>query len=352
MSLPVRRVVISDSQWKRLQEDVWSDNFVKATLITGSGRREAIRIRYRGNHTRKYNKKSYEIAQGYKTLHLNSEYDDPSMIRNALSFTFLRWIGLSCPAVRHIRLELNGQDLGVYLEIEGVNRRFFNRRGIPFSLLVYAVSDDANFGLNGYDSSRRKSSLFNGYEHIIGTTTERKRLVEFIRNINTLRGQQLVKYLAARLDVDNYLRWLAGAVFTSNYDGFEQNYALYKHKTKLKYRMLPWDYEGTWGRNCYGRKTASDMVKATGYNELTRILLSIKPFREKYKQILQETLQSAFTASKIMPEVYRMHQAIAPYIREDKMRNWSYSVFEDEPDVIETYIKERRSFLKQALQSM
>lgn len=334
-----------------MQDDVWSDSFVSASLSTGNGRRESIRIRFRGNHTRKYNKKSYEITNGSRTLHLNAEYDDPSMIRNALSFKFLRSLGLTCPETRHVILELNGETHGVYLEIEGVNRHFFNRRGIPYSLLLYAVNDDANFGLTGYHRSRRKSSLINGYEHIYGLSKERAAFTSFVRNINTLRGQQLLTYITKNLDVDNYLRWLAGAVFTSNYDGFEQNYAIYKHKTRQKYRMIPWDYEGTWGRNCYGRQTASDMVKVTGYNELTSIMFSFRTFRDKYKRILSEGLQKTFTTGKIMPEVYRMHNAIDAHYREDPKRNWSYSIFRGEPQVIQTYIEERRAVIKKTLQS-
>lgn len=48
------------------------------------------------------------------------------------------------------------------------------------------------------------------------------------------------------MDADKYLRWLAGIVFTSNYDGFVHNYALYRnHETGL-FEVIPWDYDATW----------------------------------------------------------------------------------------------------------
>ena len=80
-----------------------------------------------------------------------------------------------------------------------------------------------------------------------------QRLVRFVPNINRLPGQPLRTYMAKRLDISVYLKWLAGAVLTGNYDGFDQNYALYEHTSTGKYRIIPWDYEGTWGRNCYGK---------------------------------------------------------------------------------------------------
>jgi spore coat protein H len=284
-----------------------------------------------------------------KTVHLNAEYDDPSMIRNALSFRFFEWIGVPSPKTSHCLLRLNGRNMGVYLEIEAVNKRFFKRRNISVQALMYAVNDKANFGRLDPDTHSVKKSMFAGYELIIGGDLERRRLNTFITRINSLPANKLEPYLYSRLDVNNYLHWLAGAVFTGNYDGFDQNYAIYRHKVKGMYRMIPWDYEGTWGRNCYGNTCGSDLVRVRGYNQLSRKLLSIPKANSRYQDILAIHLDSTFTLRKLEPVIEEMVERIAPYVYKDKERKWSYSLFRNEPRFIRTYIQERRNIISDAI---
>lgn len=352
MELPTRHFAVRDQQMKELQKDVWSDEFVKATYVNDKGKQEQIYLRYRGGHTRDYPKKSYEIVRRGKTVHFNAEYDDPSMIRNALSFRFFRMIGVPSPRTRHCLLYLNDELLGPYLEIEAVDKHFFNRRGIPVQSLVYASNDDANFSLISPETNRRKQSLFDGYRLKIGNSATRQRIVSFVRNLNGLGKKDLYTYLNRNLDINNYLHWLAGAVLTGNYDGFDQNYALYRHRTRNVLRIIPWDYEGTWGRNCYGKICRSDLVAVTGHNKLTKALLNYSTIRKKYKGILEDILEDTFTTSRLEPIVYKLHDSVAPHISRDTMRKWSYSVFNGEPDVIMNYIRERRDIVYRELKNM
>ena len=86
--------------------------------------------------------------------------------------------------------------------------------------------------------------------------------------------RKLVKYL----DIDKYLRWLAGVVCTQNFDGFIHNYALYRNSETNLFEITPWDYDGTWGRDLHGRKLDHDFVPISGYNTLTGRLLHIYPY--------------------------------------------------------------------------
>ncbi|MCZ8519042.1 MULTISPECIES: CotH kinase family protein [Paenibacillus] len=352
--LPVRHLMVGEEQMKRLEKDVWSDKFVSCQLAGSRGRANA-KVRYRGGHTRSYSKRSYEVVCGGKTYHYNAEFDDPSLIRNALSFQFFEWIGVPSPKTRHVQLLLNGRSLGVYLELEGVEKPFFRKRGIAVESLFYAVNDHANFGLTAAGSSRRKTSLFDGYQQMIGTGADRRRLVLFVRRLNgkgASASKELHGYLTRRLDIDNYLRWLAGAVLTGNYDGFDQNYAVYRHKPTGKYRIIPWDYEGTWGRNCYGKACGSDLVRIKGYNRLTGRLMQYGSVRRQYKALLQRLLRTSFTEQRILPVVKSMHESIRPYVYRDTERKWTFSTFEGEPEFIRHYIEERRRLIAEGLREL
>lgn len=341
--LPVRRIIVEPYLWNRLHQDPWNRMSIPVRIMLQNHTVDA-RMRIRGGHTRSYPKKSYEISiEGGHTFHWNTEYDDPSLMRNALSFYFFNLIGLPAPRTTHCRLSVNGSSLGVYLEIEAVNPAFFRARRIGQRSIVYAVNDNAHFGLLDTDSQAAKSSLFSGYEKVAGDKSTSVRLVRFIRDINRLKGAALRRRIAAKLETGVYLRWLAGAVLTGNYDGFEQNYALYEHKQSGKYRIIPWDYEGTWGRNCYGKPCESDLVSIRGYNALTKKLLGFPIYRNAYKKLLIKLLRTAFRESTLMPVVHRMHRRIADDIRADSTRKHHYGVFQSEPEFIRNYIRERRS---------
>jgi spore coat protein H len=351
--LPTVRIIVREGEWNRLQRDVWSADFVDASMVRGN-RIEPIGMRFRGGHTREYEKKSFEIKHQEMTIHLNAEFDDPSMIRNALSFQFFDWIRVPSPKADHCVVYLNHQRLGVYLRIEGVDRAFFERRGIQMRSLFYAGNDDANFGLLSPESGKLKKSLFQGYELIVGDERSRTRLEKFILSLNTLSGRQLFQFLQNHLDIDEYFRWLAGAVCTGNYDGFNQNYALYESGSTNNccYRIVPWDYEGTWGRNCFGEVCHPETVRLTGYNTLSRKLLSYKRLRQRYREILDDVLTNAFTTERCERAVKQLIARVRPDFTLDRLRKYSIEEFDQEPEFISTYVRKRRRYILQEMKRL
>jgi spore coat protein H len=222
-------------------------------------------------------------------------------------------------------------------------------RKIRYRSIIYAANDSAHFGLNSPESGKRKRSLFEGYELVVGGAAAKERLTAFIRDLNRLRGAALKRMLARRLDIDHYLKWLAGAVLTGNDDGFEQNYALYEHLPSGKYRILPWDYEGTWGRNCYGEISPADQVRITGYNTLTDKLLAFREYRERYFRLLRRLMGGAFTERRLMPVVRRMTGNIAASVQADDTRKYDYGEFLGESRIIRHYIRQRRAYVLREL---
>ncbi|MBW5445059.1 spore coat protein CotH [Cohnella sp. CFH 77786] len=351
MALPVRTLKLSESADRELERNLWTDRYVTCAMRV-NGQTERTMVRYRGGHTREYPKRSYDVVLGGETYHYNAEFDDPSMIRNALSFAFFPMLGVPAPRCRHVLLYRNGDPQGVYLEIESVGKRFFRRRGIGALSLFYAVNNNANFGLYRHNSESPKSSLLSGYEYRFGGEEERKRFASFIRSVNNTDERLPAAGLSRSLDVDNYLRWLAGAVLTGNYDGFEQNYAVYRHSRTGKYRIIPWDYEGTWGRNCYGQIQDDDLVPIRGYNELTRRLLDYRPYRRMYRDILIQALKGPFTERKIMPIANKMLSELSPHVRQDVLSRWSYSEFLGEAELIRRHIRVRREIVTRELDGL
>ena len=350
MTLPVYHIHVSAKEYQRLTSNIWSEVFSNGTMRM-DGKQFPIRIRYRGGHTRAYAKKSFEIRTPSRTFHFNAEYDDPSLLRNALSFRFFESIGVPAPSTRHCVLYLNDQLAGVYVRIQGVKSSFFRQRKMPVRSIFYAVNDQANFAVSP-GSTDARANILSGYSLIRGDAGDQKRLGQFIQQLNAKSRMDLFHFLQSRVDITNYLRWLSGAVLTGNYDGFHQNYTWYEKARSRKYGILPWDYEGTWGRNCYGTKVNPNLVRIQGYNKLTGRLLAFRVFRERYKKLMQQHLENAFTEKRVMPLVYQLHDEIREDVENDPFKKWSMNVFRDEPELIRRYVKERREYVADALNQL
>ncbi|CAH2717024.1 Inner spore coat protein H [Neobacillus rhizosphaerae] len=353
--LPQYKLFIKPFDLKELRRDIWINDPIPAQLTVG-GKRLEIDLSYRGSHIRDFSKKSYQISfykplkfKGAKQIHLNAEFKDPSMIRNKLSFDFFSELGVLAPQTHHIFLTQNGKVEGVYLEIESVDENFLKKRNLPNGSIFYAVDGDANFSLMSDLDKETKKSLELGYERKCGSKLDDYYLQELIYKINTISNSEFEKEISKFVDVEKYLRWIAGIIFTSNYDGFVHNYALYRNRETGLFEVIPWDYDATWGRDVNGKRMEANYVPIDGFNTLTARLLDVDRFRKQYRSLLVSTLNHQFTVEFMIPRVEKLLQLIRPYVKQDPYKKQNMDDFDKELAVITEYIEERRKYLQRKL---
>ena len=350
--IPTYSIYIHPQNVKRLKSDVWSEDPVPAAL-TVNKKQYLIDIMYRGSHIREFPKKSYDISFrkpkfffGETNVHLNAEYMDPSIIRNKLSLDFFHDIGVLSPKAKHISLVINGTYNGVYLQLESVDEHFLTRHGLPKGAIYYAINDNANFSLVSPLDQDVKQSLDSGYERKIGREDDDRKLCDLIYKINTIEQKEFEAEIAKLINIENYLRWLAGVVCTQNFDGFIHNYALYMNGETGLTEIIPWDYDATWGRDIHGDVMPHDDVPITGYNTLTARILNVHSFRKLYREILGEILLEQFTVPFLKPKIERLHRLLRPYVLRDPYIKKKKEQYDEEPNRIIAYISKRNEYLK------
>lgn len=357
MQIPKFDIFIHPTDLKELKSDIWIDEPVPASLKNGKKRYE-IDIAYRGSHIRKFKKKSYHVIF-YKPktfgiaheIHLNSEYKDPSVMRNKLSLDFFADIGTLSPASHHVQLSINGKNEGVYLQLESVDESFLKRRNLPEGAVFYAIDDDANFSLMSPIDKDTKKQLDSGYERKCGNANDSCCLANFIFELNTTLRNEFERVITMHLDVEKYLRWLAGVVCTQNYDGFVHNYALYRNRETNLFEVIPWDFDATWGRDIHGEAMEYDYVRMEGFNTLTARLLDISTFRKQYFSILSSILENQFTIDYMTPKIETLHELLRPYVLQDPYIHSKVEIFDHEPEFIIQFIKDRNRYLFDRLNS-
>ncbi|MFF2889812.1 CotH kinase family protein [Paenibacillus sp. NPDC057967] len=355
LQLKCLHLSVTPRQLAKLDHNVRATIWISAILRLDQEECE-VKLAYRGSHTRGFPKKSFqikfvspEIYRGEREIHLNAEYADPSLIRNKLSFDFFSRIGALSPQANHILLYINGDLAGIYLMIESVDRNFLQKRNLSEGPIYYAINSNANFSLVHPKTSTVKDSLESGYQRKHGTADDDAYLRTLIFKINTTPIAQFEAEIEKHLDVNQYLRWLAGAVCTQNFDGFIHNYALYRDSIKGRFFIIPWDYDATWGRNVNGNELNHTALPLEGYNTLSARLLDTPSFRLSYRTLLQSIFRDHYTVMEIEPEINKLQQLIAAFVHLDPHRRHSIDVFEAERAFILSFIEKRRTFLMEGL---
>lgn len=270
-------------------------------------------------------------------------------MRNKLSFDFFQDLGVLAPDSQHINLVRNDSLKGVYLQLESVDRFFLERRGLPKGPIYYAVNNDANFSL--MRNERMKKDLLSGYDRILGRPEDDQSLAALIKDINTVSFPDFEERISQQLDIEKVLRWLVGAVCTMNNDGFTHNYALYRNSETGLFEVIPWDYDATWGRKVSGGIMHYSYVPPEGNknNHLCYLLMRIPAIRARYHSLLEEILETKFTADYLENRVYALHNKIKPSVSQDPYIRKKPNMFHKEPEFILQFIKKRNNFLKQYL---
>ena len=353
--IPQYQLFIHPQNISELRTDIWCDDPVTATL-TINKKKYDIDLAYRGSHIRNFLKKSYHVSfykpsmyRNAKEVHLNAEYKDTSLIRNKLSLDFFAEIGCLSPQSRFVFLKINAKNEGVYLELESVDEFFLAQRKLPKGAIFYAVDGDANFSLMSDLDKEVKQSLEFGYEKKYGTAEDEYNLQDLIIKINTISRADFEMEIIKYINIEKYLCWLAGVVFTQNYDGFVHNYALYRNGETGLFEIIPWDYDATWGRDVHGKVMPEDYVRVQGFNTLTARILDVYTFRKRYQKLLEDILSNQFTLDYMKPKIQTMHELIRPYVQKDFYVKDRIELFDQEPEIINQFIEARGKYIRSQL---
>ena len=356
-TLPTCNILIEPTHLKALQGNVWNEEPFPSKLVVDNIPYD-VGITYRGDHIRKFHKKSYRIDFGTynkafegREIHFNAEYRDPSLIRNKLSFDFFQTIGSISPDCKHVFIELNGKPQGVYLQLESVDDLFLEKRQMPYGPIFYATNYHANFSLLT-PKENPKPSLQSGYVQKIGNDDDNHDLEMLIYKVNTIPCSDFSEEIVKCIDVKKYLLWLCGVVCTQNFDGFIHNYALYQNRETKLFEMIPWDYDATWGRDWDGQIMKFNYVPIEGYNTLTARLLDITGIRNQYRILLEEILETSFTVEALEPRISNLIMQLRPYLLLDPYKKKSINIFDREPSVILRFISDRNSYLRKHLNDL
>ena len=270
---------------------------------------DTIAVRLRGNTSLSAPKKSFKIdlnafiaGQKYadlEKLNVNANQNDPSLLRAGLSWNILRRMGLAGSRTSHVRLELNGEYMGAYLNTEHFDEEFieeyydqddgnFYKCLWPATLeYISQEPDDYKFEVNG----RRAYELKTNDDEDDYTD-----IAEFIDVLNNTPDADFQCALEAVFNVADFLKVQALDVVSGNWDGYagnKNNFYLYHNPQTGLFEYIPYDLDNTWGIDWLNQdwETRDPYTWSTEYRPLYDRLMAVPEYRAWYTHYLRRMIE-------------------------------------------------------------
>lgn len=317
---------------------------------------ENVGLRLRGNSSRLADKQSFKLSfntyekgrkyNGVEKLNLNGEHNDPSIVRAKLAWDFFADAEVPSARVNHVRLYINDEYRGLYLNVEHIDeefvkKRFENTDGNLFKCLWPANLNYINGNPESYkfiNNGRRAYDLKTNVSE-----DDYSGLADLIWRLNSSVTNNFQCKIEEVLDVNSVLKAMAIDMLTSNWDGVinQNNFYLYEDLSNGIFHWIPYDTDNTFGIDWFGIDWASVDIyqyanRLGGDRPLYEQMLTLPEYRAKYTYYVDQLIQSYYNNSILDPVLDDAKNMILPFRIPDTYAeddyNWSIADFSNSYD--------------------
>ncbi len=365
--LPIYEIQMKREDLGAMDRNFYGQELYPATFVSDGEVFPNVKIRYRGAWARTWPKKPLKIFfnddKPFKTLHrlnLNSSFRDPSFIRESLAYHIYRACGAPASQSQLVRVQMNGQFRGVYVQVEQPDKEFlkrYNLKGAPMVKAISRMKQSDERDLGSVEVYRRHYEQENQKENDIFPA-----LRDFCHEL--AQTSDPATFFEKNVDLEKYINYLAATTLCQNWDGYNKNHFLvYDAKGSKKWFLLPWDLDRALGDHwdwSFGRAdlpielgTHAD-PGVTGWNHLMDRFFSHPELRKRLADRLQQLLEIEFTLQKLGPVIDQMQAAVESEAPLDYRRWPSHGngMYRDDRvpvaqsiETVKRFIEDRRAFL-------
>jgi spore coat protein H len=338
-----------------------------------------VKVRLRGASARDFPKKSWNVDfekgrfEGRTSLNLVAEYADATLLAEKLAYDVLAAMRVPAPRTRYVRLRINGEYQGVFLDIEQVNKSFLRAHD-------FADHDASIYRAGWKDTELKLRSWKAPYQGEWQKKNNKKEpfdaLDEVLHVINRTPEPELPQALARHMELEGYLRSMTMDVLMSNnFVEDSESYLIHDRVTK-RWVYVPWDlnnvdarwwYPITEPRPKYKHPlfpfTLTDETVARRYEDRlglgyqgylpvfsnlgTRVVMNPE-LRARLVALIEKSLDELFTLEVMGAHIDRLHALIAPHMRDDPYMD--YSKFLAGRAFMREFVRLRRAFILDELE--
>lgn len=250
--VPTFDIELSEADIESLRAE--PKEWIKGGFAYGEERYDKVSIRIKGNRSLRsidekpalklrFNKgEKYKDRRflGVHQLTLNNLVEDPTMIREYLSYRLAREVGLPVPKAGFANLRVNGEEYGLYLVVETPDENFLERQFGNGQGELY----EGEYGCDVTEDDVDGFDLDSGSE-------DRSALARFAKAASGT-GEELASELwrgeGAPVTLEHLSLFLAFSAYVGDFDGYHHshNYRIYRNPTDDKWQFMSWGLDRSW----------------------------------------------------------------------------------------------------------
>jgi hypothetical protein len=333
-------ILIHPDSLAYIYENVESTHEFPVTFIFNNGvlkdTLSPIGFRLRGNTSRYAKKKAFKLSfntfqqgqryMGLEKMNLNSEHNDPSIIRSKLCWNLLRKMEIPAPYANHVEVYINGNYYGLYINVENVDEafvklRFGNNDGNLYKCLWPA---DLTWRGDNPDNYKFVADGRRAYDLSINKEEDDYTdLRDFIEILHTTPDSGFKCAIEEVFNVYDYLKIMAFEMLSAQWDGYiynKNNYYLYHNTTSGKFEFIPYDLDNTFGIDWFNIDWGTRNIYAWSSGESRPLydrIMANDEFRDQFSFYMSQILEEYWNPDVFFPEIDEIRDMIAPFVVND-----------------------------------
>ena len=300
---------------------------------------DSIGFRARGNTSLSSQKKSFKIDfnrfvsaqkfEGLEELNLNGEHNDVSIMRSFLAQHLLRTAGLAASRTSYVKLYVNNEYKGLYINVEHLDDEFLDLR--------FPTEANGNLWKCFYGADLTWwGSNPSSYQAVYELKTNKDSanytaLLNFINVLNNVPSVYFPCAIQEVLDVDLFLRNIALEILMGQWDGYaynKNNYYLYQREGDSKMVYLSYDLDNTFGIDWFNINWALRNVYAWSPGNQARPLytklMAVPYFKDRFTFHMLDILNTIWNVSELQLLLEEKQQLISPAALLDDYKGLDY----------------------------
>jgi hypothetical protein len=232
---------------------------------------------------------------GLDMLTLNNCLQDPTKAQQFLVYSFMSKAGGLAPRCNLARVVVNGEDLGVYANVESIRKPFLKR------FFTQANGDLYESFLGDFTTNE-----LHQIEHKWGKDDDLSQVRKLVDVLET-PGPVALKNVEELVDLDAFITFWACEVLIGHFDGYapnRHNYYFYRDAKFGKIFFIPWGADSAFDDPGFLPESVPKSVKAAGY--LCQRLWELPEIQERYREEMRRLLREVWDEKAMLSELNRI----------------------------------------------
>lgn len=373
--LPVIDLRIAPEHLAWLEAHPESDEKVPMVMVL-DGVSAPGQVRYRGASTRTLPQKSFkiELDKGYEFadrdhFELLAEWYDSGKLTEKFAVDLYTALGLPVPRARYVKVSINGQPNGLYLDMEHVGKDYLKHHGLERTASIYRC------GHRNCELTPRPGAYQTDFEKKTNEGTPRADLDAFLAWVSRSDDADFEAKLEQSVDVEAYLGNLAADMLISN-NIIEDSRSYWVHETiRDRWQYVPWDLNNAqmlfwrtwrpedppitsrwpqtftvydpWVQRIYEQRVVERPDQRPTWNVLNTRIWDRPALRARVLAKLEAALAGPFSETKAHAHIDALWALISPALASDPYVSPEHMT--RARSFLKKYVRERRAFLQRTL---